>query len=92
MINMLTQFPDLKKYDLTSLRHLGYGGSPMAPELVHRTRQVLPNVKLIQVYGLSETGFLTGLLDHEHTEDKHLLRTALHGNRRACCRSSRKGS
>jgi long-chain acyl-CoA synthetase len=70
MINMLTQFPDLKKYDLTSLKHLGYGGSPMAPELVHRTRQVLPNVKLVQVYGLSEAGFLTGLLDHEHTEDK----------------------
>src|SRR6478736_3535371 len=72
MINMLTQFPDLKKYDLTSLKHLGYGGSPMAPELVHRTRQVLPNVKLVQVYGLSETGFLTGLQDHEHTEARLL--------------------
>ena len=70
MINMLNQFPEFKKYDLTSLQHLGYGGSPMAPELVHRTRQVLPNVKLVQVYGLSETGFLTGLFDHEHTEDK----------------------
>jgi len=70
MINMLTQFAELKRYDLTSLRHLGYGGSPMAPELVHRTRQVFPDVKLVQVYGLSETGFLTGLLDHEHTEDK----------------------
>jgi long-chain acyl-CoA synthetase len=70
MINMLTQFRDLQKYDLTSLQNLGYGGSPMAPELVHRTRQVLPSVKLVQVYGLSETGFLTGLLDREHTEDK----------------------
>ena len=70
MINMLTQSSELQKYDLTTLRHLGYGGSPMAPELVHRTRQVLPNVKLVQVYGLSEAGFLTGLLDHEHTEDK----------------------
>ncbi|HLC11715.1 MAG TPA: AMP-binding protein, partial [Chthoniobacterales bacterium] len=70
MINMLTQFPKLQEYDLSSLRHLGYGGSPMAPELVHRTRQVLPNVKLVQVYGLSEAGFLTGLLDYEHTEDK----------------------
>lgn len=70
MINMLIQSPEFKKYDLTSLQHLGYGGAPMAPELVHRTRQVLPNVKLVQVYGLSETGFLTGLLDHEHTEDK----------------------
>src|SRR4029078_130407 len=64
------QFPALQKYDLSTLRHLGYGGSPMAPELVHPTRQVLPNFKLVHVYGLSEAGFLTGLLDHEHTEDK----------------------
>jgi len=70
MINMLTQLPELKKYDLTSLEQLGYGGSPIAPELVHRTREILPNLKLIQVYGLSETGFLTGLRDHEHTEDR----------------------
>jgi len=40
----------------------------MAPELIHRTRELLPNVKLVQVYGLSETGFLTSLPDHEHTE------------------------
>ena len=70
MINMLTEFSELQKYDLSTLRHLGYGGSPMAPELVHRTRQVLPIVKLVQVYGLSEAGFLTGLLDDEHTEDR----------------------
>jgi long-chain acyl-CoA synthetase len=70
MINLLTQFPDAKKYDLSSLQVLAYGGSPMAPELVRHTRELLPNVKLIQVYGLSETGFLTGLQDHEHTEDK----------------------
>ncbi|HXP44691.1 MAG TPA: AMP-binding protein, partial [Candidatus Acidoferrales bacterium] len=70
MINLLTQFQDARKYDLSSLQVLAYGGSPMAPELVHRTRELLPKVKLIQVYGLSETGFLTGLQDQEHTEDK----------------------
>src|SRR5262249_23128380 len=70
MINLLTQFPDLGKYDLTSLEELGYGGSPMAPELIRHTREVLPKVKLVQVYGLSETGFLTGLRDAEHTEDR----------------------
>jgi long-chain acyl-CoA synthetase len=70
MINLLTQFVEARKYDLSSLQVLAYGGSPMAPELVHRTRELLPNVKLIQVYGLSETGFLTGLQDQEHTEDK----------------------
>jgi long-chain acyl-CoA synthetase len=70
MINLLTQFAELKKYDLSSLRHLAYGGSPMAPELLHRTREALPGLKLVQGYGLSETGFLTGLQDHEHTEDR----------------------
>jgi long-chain acyl-CoA synthetase len=70
MINLLTQFPDARKYDLRSLQVLAYGGSPMASELVHRTRELLPKAKLIQVYGLSETGFLTGLQDQEHTEDK----------------------
>src|SRR6266404_1683422 len=70
MINLLTQFAELKKYDLTSLENLGYGGSPIAPELIHRMRDLLPNLKLVQVYGLSETGFLTGLRDHEHTEGR----------------------
>jgi acyl-CoA synthetase (AMP-forming)/AMP-acid ligase II len=70
MINLLAQFLDAREYDLSSLQVLAYGGSPMAPELVHRTRELLPKAKLIQVYGLSETGFLTGLQDQEHTEDK----------------------
>jgi len=70
MLNMLTQFEDLKKYDLSSLERLGYGGSPIAPEMVHRVREIFPNLELIQVYGLSETGFLTGLQDHEHTENR----------------------
>ena len=72
MINLLTQFPDVRKYDLSSLAVLAYGGSPMAPELIQHTRELLPQVKLVQVYGLSETGFLTGLQDQEHTQDRLL--------------------
>jgi acyl-CoA synthetase (AMP-forming)/AMP-acid ligase II len=70
MINLLVQFSELEKYNLSSLERLAYGGSPVAPELIHRIRKVLPNLKLIQGYGLSEAGFLTGLKDHEHTEDR----------------------
>jgi len=70
MINMLTQFRDAQKYDLSSLAVLAYGGSPIAPESIKRTRELLPQVKLVQVYGLSETGLLTGLQDHEHTQDR----------------------
>jgi acyl-CoA synthetase (AMP-forming)/AMP-acid ligase II len=72
MINLLLQFVENNASDLSSLEVLAYGGSPMAPDLIRRTRRLLPNVKLVQVYGLSETGFLTGLQDHEHTDD-HLI-------------------
>jgi long-chain acyl-CoA synthetase len=70
MINLLTQFSEAKRYDLSSLEVLAYGGSPMAPELIHRTRELLPDIKLVQVYGLSETGYLTGLRDDEHIEGR----------------------
>jgi long-chain acyl-CoA synthetase len=72
MINLLTQFPEVKKYDLSSLQVLAYGGSPMAPDLFRRTRELLPQVKLVQAYGLSESGFLTGLQDQEHTDERLL--------------------
>ncbi|HUJ82524.1 MAG TPA: AMP-binding protein, partial [Candidatus Acidoferrales bacterium] len=72
MINLLTQFPEARRYDVSSLDVLAYGGSPMAPELLQRTKELLPWAKLVQVYGLSETGFLTGLQDREHTQDRLL--------------------
>lgn len=72
MINLLIQFPELKNYDLSSLKELAYGGSPVAPELIRRIRELFPDLKLLQGYGLSETGFLTGLKDQEHVEKKLL--------------------
>jgi len=72
MMNLLTQMSEDKPYDLSSLEVLGYGGSPIAPELVRRIRKLLPNVKLLQCYGLSETGFLAGLEDREHVEARLL--------------------
>jgi len=72
MINLLTQFSDLRKFDLSSLEVLAYGGSPMAPELIRHIRELLPHLRLVQVYGLSETGFLTGLKDQEHADDRML--------------------
>jgi acyl-CoA synthetase (AMP-forming)/AMP-acid ligase II len=66
MINLLIQFPDVAKYDLSSLEVVAYGGSPIVPEVIRGIRELLPNVQLVQVYGLSETGFLTGLRDDEH--------------------------
>jgi long-chain acyl-CoA synthetase len=70
MINTLCQFQDLAVFNLNSLEVLAYGGSPIAPAVVRDARTLVPNVKLLQVYGLSEAGFLTGLTDPEHTDDR----------------------
>jgi acyl-CoA synthetase (AMP-forming)/AMP-acid ligase II len=70
MINSLCQFEDLATFNLGSLDVLAYGGSPIAPALVREVRRALPKAKLLQVYGLSEAGFLTGLTDAEHTDDR----------------------
>jgi long-chain acyl-CoA synthetase len=70
MINTLCQFQELGAFNLDSLDVLAYGGSPIAPALVREVRRALPKTKLLQVYGLSEAGFLTGLTDAEHTEDR----------------------
>jgi long-chain acyl-CoA synthetase len=70
MINTLCQFQDLVAFNLDSLDVLAYGGSPIAPALIRDIRRLLPKTKLLQVYELSETGFLTGLTDAEHTDDR----------------------
>ncbi len=69
MINLFTEFAENNRCDVSSLELLAYGGSPMQPDLIRRSRRLLPKVKLVQVYGLSETGFLTGLQDEDHTDD-----------------------
>ena len=70
MINLLAEFAEKNRCNLNSIEVLAYGGSPMAPELIRRTRALVPDAQLVQVYGLSETGFLTGLQDQEHREDR----------------------
>src|ERR1700746_515263 len=51
MLNLLTQMPEGKPYDLSSLEVLAYGGSPMAPETFPRVRKILPDVHTLQCYG-----------------------------------------
>ena len=51
----------------SSLEVMAYCGPPMPVEVYQRTRRMLPGVKLVQVYGTTETGFLTGLEAKEDT-------------------------
>src|SRR5258708_39552967 len=50
MINFLSQFPDLKKYDLSSLKHLAYGGGPLSPPLIRPIRLAVPPIQQGPVY------------------------------------------
>ncbi|HSE37543.1 MAG TPA: AMP-binding protein, partial [Blastocatellia bacterium] len=53
MLNFLLQQPDLDTYDLSSLRHMTYGASPIAPDLLRRAMKVL-KCQFGQGYGLTE--------------------------------------
>jgi acyl-CoA synthetase (AMP-forming)/AMP-acid ligase II len=50
--------PALPKYDLSSLRNIGFGGAPTSPELQRRMKEAFPNARgsIGLGYGLSESG------------------------------------
>lgn len=47
--------PDFGKYDVSSLRLLGYGAAPMAYEWIERVARAFPRGCLCNSYGLTET-------------------------------------
>ena len=59
VLTLLTQFPDfLKQYDLSSLRYISSGATPMVPETARKFKK-LTGVTVTQGYGLSETSPVT---------------------------------
>jgi long-chain acyl-CoA synthetase len=72
MINLLVNYPDVSGYDLSSMRLVFYGASPIAPDLLKRAIEVF-NCQFIQLYGMTEAGpILTILLPEEHTKPELL--------------------
>jgi long-chain acyl-CoA synthetase len=72
MINFLLQVPDLASYDLSSLRHITYGASPIAPEVLRRAMKMF-GCDFGQGYGLTEASPLLTVLtaeDHARTDEK----------------------
>jgi len=67
MINFLINHPDIGKHDLSSLRRITYGASPMPVELLKRAMKVFPGVEFFQGYGQSESSpLLTTLMPEDH--------------------------
>jgi long-chain acyl-CoA synthetase len=51
--------------DVSSLRYLSHGASPISTQTLGRTRQAFPGAELLHVYGTTETTPITTLLPHE---------------------------
>lgn len=78
MINFLLQVPDVDSYDLSSLRRITYGASPIAPDLLRRAMETF-GCSFGQGYGLTEASPLLTVLkpeDHLITDGKSERRLA----------------
>ena len=63
LVHRLMHHPEFGRYDLSSLRNIGSGGAPTAPELQRRMRAAFPSTRgdLGHGYGSTETGALATL-------------------------------
>jgi len=59
--------------NVSSLRYLSHGASPIAAETLRRVHQTFPDAELLHVYGTTETTPIATLLPHE----EHVIGTIL---------------
>ncbi|MBX3498527.1 MAG: long-chain fatty acid--CoA ligase [Alphaproteobacteria bacterium] len=79
MIQRLLDHPGFARFDLSSLRHIIYGASPISEGLLERTLKAIPGVALTQQYGMTETGGPYTILPpscHRLDANRHRLRSA----------------
>jgi long-chain acyl-CoA synthetase len=70
MIQMFVDHPARASYDLSSLKNIHYGGSPISEAVLDRATKALPNAQLTQAYGMTELSPVATLLHwNEHTGD-----------------------
>ncbi len=70
MLHRVFAHPDLERFDLSSLTHVGSGGAPVSPALQERMRKVFPNARgnMGIGYGLTESTALATLNSGEELE------------------------
>jgi len=71
MIQMLVDAPEAADHDLTSLRNLVYGASPISEAVLERAAKRLPTVEFTQAYGMTELSPVATLLSPaDHAVDR----------------------
>lgn len=75
MINMVVNHPDVNKYDLSSLKSVLYGASPIPAAVLKKAMETLCSCDFVQGYGMTESSQVVSILsaenhrlpeDHEH--------------------------
>jgi len=70
MVNMVVNHPQAGDYDLSSLRDLYYGASPMPEAVITKALQMIPGTRFHHAYGQTEAAPVLTLLEPErHTFD-----------------------
>jgi acyl-CoA synthetase (AMP-forming)/AMP-acid ligase II len=57
-LNLLLMSEAYKRHDFSSLKRITYGTEPMPEQTLQRLHTILPDVELLQTYGLSELGIM----------------------------------
>ena len=65
IVQQLLAHPDLKKFDLSSVRYVTYGGAPVPEDLPSRIAAALPRALASNGYGLTETSALVAQISGE---------------------------
>lgn len=76
MIQMLVDHPGTTGYDLTSLRGVMYGASPISQAVLERAMKTFPTASFTQAYGMTELSPVATLLGPDEHRRTELLRAA----------------
>ncbi|MBB3086639.1 long-chain-fatty-acid--CoA ligase [Geodermatophilus sabuli] len=75
MIQLTVDSPRADQFDLTSIRRVLYGASPMSDALLGRAMKALPNARFLQAYGMTELAPIATLLTSDDHEDPERRRS-----------------
>jgi len=67
MINMLVNHSRFKEFDISTLSFILYGASPMPEGVLRKAIEVMPGVRLMHGYGMTEAAPIVTLLDPKYT-------------------------
>lgn len=79
MLGMILQLPDLDRYDLSSLKLISYGASPMPESVLSECLRRFPGIRFSQSYGMTELSPVATILgpdDHLPSAPRRRLRSA----------------